>query len=320
MSSRTVSSVLELIGDTPLIHLRKAASGLERDIFAKLELRNPGGSIKDRAAMAMIRAAEEAGFIRPGDTLIEPTAGNTGIGLALVGSQMGYQVILVVPEKFSREKVLLMEALGGRVIRTPTSEGMEGAIRKSRELRENLPRAFIPQQFENPANPQVHYDDTGREIIEDMKGRRIDALVIGSGTGGTFSGVARRVKEAHPGALAYIVEPVGSILGGGARAPYEVEGIGASFYPRTLRWEHADGVITVRDEDSLRMVAHLARTEGLLLGGSSGANYWAAAEVARSLPKNSAVMTVFPDAAERYLSKNILRYVPAGGNGGGGSD
>lgn len=310
MPPRVCQNVLDLVGDTPMLRLSRLAEaeGVVAEIYAKLEFLNPGGSVKDRIAVAMIDDAEARGLIAPGDTLVEPTAGNTGIGLALAGPRRGYRVIVVMPDNMSEEKAALCRALGAEVVRTPAEGKIPAAVEKAQELSETLPRAFILQQFENPANPRVHYEKTGREIYEALGGK-VDAVVVGVGTGGTFTGVAKYLKERIPNLLAYAVEPQGSILGGGEPGAKEVEGIGVSFIPRTLDLEMMDGVITVQDTDAFRMVAQIAKTEGLLVGGSSGAAAEAAARIARRMKPGSVVVTLFPDPAERYLTKNIFRAV-----------
>jgi cysteine synthase A len=297
-----VDSAIDLIGSTPMVRLTRIAPAGRADIYAKLEFMSPGGSVKDRLGLGLILAAEEKGELSAGATIVEPTAGNTGIGLALVGVLRGYRVVLVVPEQFSIEKVKLMEALGGTVVRTPAEEGMQGAIRKSRELAEEIPGAYLPMQFENPDNAAIHYRTTAREIWHQLDGR-LDAAVIGVGTGGTFSGVARFLKDRDPEILCVAVEPNGSILTGGEAGPHEVEGIGVSFIPESLSTELIDECIMVHDDDSFAGCRELARREGLLVGGSSGANFTAALAVARRLGPGRRVVTVFPDTAERYLSK-----------------
>ncbi|MEL7061330.1 MAG: cysteine synthase A [Acidobacteriota bacterium] len=300
-----VRTVLDLIGGTPMIELCRFAPEARAALFAKLEWFNPGGSIKDRAGVGMVDYAERHCLVEPGGTLIEPTAGNTGIGLALAGSQRGYTVILVVPEGYAIEKVKLMEALGGTVVRTPEDEGMQGAIRRARELAQELPNACVPQQFENPGNPGVHERTTACEIWEQLEGR-IDAMVIGVGTGGTFTGVGRYLKEHDPSILCVAVETNGSVLQGGEPGPHEVEGIGTSFIPDVLDREVIDEIVMVHDDDSFATAKRLACDEGLLVGGSSGGNCCAALGVARRLGPGRRVVTIFPDAAERYLSKGRL--------------
>ena len=302
---RVADDITQLVGDTPMLHMRRLPPADCADLFAKLEYLNPGGSIKDRAAIGMIRRAEEQGRLRPGSTILEATAGNTGIGLALIGVNRGYRVILCIPQKFSREKVLLMQALGAEVIRTPDDEGMAGAIRRAQELAAKIPGSFMAGQFANPANPDYHYETTAREIWEQMQGR-LDAVVIGAGTGGTFTGVARFVKERLPQCLAYVVESQGSVLGGGPAGDHRVEGIGSSFIPQTCDLTLADGVIAVRDEDAFRTVRLLAAREGVLGGSSSGAAVFAALQVGKQLGPGKRIVTIIPDSAERYLSKNIF--------------
>jgi len=300
------TSACELIGNTPLLELQRIRPEGRGQVFAKLEYLTPGGSVKDRVGLGLILAAEKSGQLVPGGTVVEPTAGNTGIGLALVAAQRGYRSILVVPERFSVEKQLLMEALGGTVIRTPTSAGMEGAIQKAHEIAAEIPNAYVPQQFENPGNPEIHYRTTGPEIWQQMEGR-VDAVAIGVGTGGTFSGVARFIKEQNPEALCVAVEPNGSTLQGGEPGSHEVEGIGvSSFIPKVLAQELIDEVIMVHDDDSFATARELARLEGVLVGGSAGANTHAALTIARRLGPGKRVVTVFPDAAERYISKGQL--------------
>ncbi|MCI0355436.1 MAG: cysteine synthase A [Acidobacteria bacterium] len=302
---RVADDITELVGETPLLRLRRVVPRGAAEVFAKLEYLNPGGSVKDRAAIGIIRRAEEQGLLREGSTIIEATAGNTGIGLALIGIQKGYRVVLFVPEKFSEEKVMIMKALGAEVIRTPDEEGMQGAITRARAMAATLPGAFTALQFENQANPDYHYQTTAREIFEQMQGQ-IDAVVLGIGTGGTFSGVARFVKERLPRALTVAVETEGSVLGGGKAGPHKVEGIGSSFIPKTYDGSVSDEVLMVTDVDAFDMVLRLAREEGVLSGSSGGAAVFAAVKVATRLGKGKRVVTVIPDSAERYLSKKIF--------------
>ncbi len=302
---RVAESITELVGETPLLHLRRLAPEGSADVFAKLEYLNPGGSIKDRAAIGMIRRAEKEGLLHRGSTIIEATAGNTGIGLALIGVNKGYRVIVCVPQKFSKEKVMLMQALGAEVIRTPDDEGMEGAIRRARDLAAKTPDSFLPLQFENQANPDYHYETTGRELYEQMGGE-VDAVVVGSGTGGTFTGVARYMKEKNPKTLGIAVETQGSVLGGGKPGDHRVEGIGSSFIPKTFDASVADQIIAVSDHDAFRTVSELARIEGVLSGSSGGANVFVALQIAKKLGPGKRVATLIPDSAERYLSKGIF--------------
>jgi cysteine synthase A len=304
-AAATVENVLELVGQTPLLHLNRFRPQGCAEIYAKLEFLNPGGSVKDRTALGMIEAAEAAGRLQPGATIIEPTGGNTGVGLALIGISRGYRVILVVPEKFVGPKTAVMGVLGAEVVLTPTELGMQGAIDRAHELARGISGAFVPQQFENPANPEFHYRTTAAEIHEQL-GRVPDALVLGGGTGGTFTGVARYFKERSATLRAVVVEPQGSVWGGGPAGPHKVEGIGNSFWPAALERSLVDEVRTVADDDAFAMVRELARSEGLLVGGSSGAAAFAAREVARQLGSGRRVVTLFADGFERYLGKGVF--------------
>lgn len=302
---RVAESITELVGETPMLHLRRIVPAGSADIYAKLEYLNPGGSVKDRAAIGMIGRAEREGKLRPGGTIIEATAGNTGIGLALIGVNKGYRVIVCVPERFSEEKMKVMAALGAEVIRTPDTGGMQGAIAKAREIAAQIPDSFVALQFENRANPEFHYETTAPEIYDQMQGR-IDAIAIGIGTGGTFSGVARFLKEKNPRVHTVAVETQGSILQGKPPGPHKVEGIGVSFIPKSFDRHLCDEIIMVSDDDAFATVRELAGKEGVLGGSSSGANVFAAIQVAKRLGAGKRIVTVIPDAAERYLSKNIF--------------
>jgi O-acetylserine dependent cystathionine beta-synthase len=302
---RPVDSVLDLIGNTPMVRLRHIGGGDHADIFVKMELLNPGFSVKDRIGIGMIDRAERDGLLQPGGTIIEPTAGNTGVGLALAGVQKGYRVILCVPENFSIEKREVMKALGGEVILTPKDGGMKAAIAMAEKLASEIEGAYVPQQFANPYNTESHYETTGPEIWEQMDGR-VDAWVAGAGTGGTFTGVARYLLERNADVQCFIVEPQGSILKGGEAGPHEVEGIGAStFIPPVLDMTFATDVIRVDDDPAFDMVARLASGEGILGASSAGANVTAALEVAQRLGRGKRVVTLIPDASERYMSKGI---------------
>lgn len=288
-----------------MVRLRRITTAQDADIFVKLELLNPGFSVKDRIGVGMIERAERAGLLEPGGTIIEPTAGNTGVGLALAGVQKGYRVILCVPENFSMEKREVMRALGGEVVLTPKDGGMKAAIAKAQELALDIEGSYVPQQFANPFNTEAHYETTGAEIWEQMDGR-VDAWIAGAGTGGTFTGVAQYLKERNPAVECYVVEPQGSILKGGEAGPHEVEGIGAStFIPPVLDMTLATDVIRVDDDPAFDMVARLAAEEGILGASSAGANVTAALEVARRLGPGKRVVTIIPDASERYMSKGV---------------
>lgn len=290
-----------------MLHLRKMVPPDTADIYVKLEYLNPGGSIKDRAALGMILRAEREGILKPGSTILEATAGNTGVGLALIGVGRGYKVVLAVPEKFSKEKAMLMEALGAVVYRTPDSEGMEGAIRLVKKLRDEIPGSWLAGQFENAANPDFHYQTTAREIWEQMGGK-VDAIALGAGTAGTFTGVARYFKERSLQTLCVLVESQASVYGGGKSGPHAVEGIGASFIPQTFDRSVCDEVIAVSDRDAFATIKDLAGKEGVLAGSSSGAAVFAAIQLAKRLGPGKRVVTIIPDSAERYLSKDPFHF------------
>jgi cysteine synthase A len=297
--------ITDLVGGTPMLRLKRLTPAGSADIFAKLEYLNPGGSVKDRAAIGIIRRAEQEGKLAPGGTIVEATAGNTGIGLALIGVNRGYKVKLFVPENFSQEKVIIMRALGAEVERTPDQEGMRGAIQRAKEVVARDQTAFMAGQFENMANPDYHYETTAVEIFEQMDGK-LDAVVLGCGTCGTFTGIARYMKEHAPGVRSFAVETQGSVLGGGESGPHKVEGIGASFIPTTFDRSVCDEVIAVSDDDAFATVKLLAAREGVLAGSSGGAAVFAALEVASRLGTGKRVATIIPDSAERYLSKKIF--------------
>ena len=303
---RVADDITQLVGETPMLQLKRLVPTGSAEVFAKLEYLNPGGSVKDRAAIGIIRRAEAEGKLAPGGTIVEATAGNTGIGLALIGVNRGYKVRLFVPEKFSEEKVTIMRALGAEVFRSPDVEGMQGAIRRAKELVAGDPMAFMAGQFENPANPDYHYETTAHEIFEQMDGK-VDAVVLGCGTSGTFSGVARYLKEKSSSPVwGVVVETQGSVYGGGEPGPHKVEGIGASFIPKTFDRSVCDEVIAVSDDDAFDMVKSLAAQEGVLAGSSGGAAVFASLKVARRLGAGKRVVTIIPDSAERYLSKKIF--------------
>ncbi len=302
---RVSDDITDLVGQTPMLRLTRLVPSTSADVFAKLEYLNPGGSVKDRAAIGIIRNAEREGQLQKGGVIVEATAGNTGIGLALIGVNRGYKVALFVPERFSEEKVKIMRALGADVTRTPDEAGMAGAIRQAQALAANTPGAFMAGQFENPANPKYHYETTAEEIFEQMEGR-LDAVVLGSGTAGTFTGVARFMKEKLPRVLTVAVETQGSVLGGGPPGKHKVEGIGASFIPKNFDPSVCDEILMVTDKDAFDTVNRLAATEGVLAGSSGGAAVFGALQVAQRLGAGKRVVTMIPDSAERYLSKHIF--------------
>lgn len=298
------SGVRSLVGRTPLIEITAFPLPNGVRIFAKLESMNPGGSVKDRLGLALIEAGERSGRLLPGGTIVEPTAGNTGIGLAIAAIGRGYRLICVVPEKFSWEKQVLMRSLGAEIVHTPSERGMTGAIERARALAEAIPGAYLPDQFSNPANPEVHYRTTGPEIWEQLAGR-VHVFVAGVGSGGTFMGCARFLKQQNPRIRTVVVEPEGSILGGGPPGPHRTEGIGVEFVPPFLDFAYVDHIYTVRDDDAFRLVAELARREGLLVGSSSGAAFYAALREAEAAPAGTNIVVIFPDSSERYLTKDI---------------
>jgi cysteine synthase A len=302
---RVAENITELVGQTPMLHLRRLEPAGAGEVFAKLEYLNPGGSVKDRAAIGIIQQAERDGRLRPGGTIVEATAGNTGIGLALIGINRGYKVALFVPERFSEEKVIIMRALGAEVVRTPDDEAMLGAIRRAQEYAAKTPGSYMANQFDNPSNPEYHFQTTAEEIFEQMEGR-LDAVVIGSGTAGTFTGVSRFMKKKLPRVLAIAVETQGSILGGGPPGKHKVEGIGASFIPKNFDRSVCDEILMVTDEDAFNTVSNLAAKEGVFSGSSGGANVFASIQVAKRLGAGKRIVTLIPDSAERYLSKKIF--------------
>lgn len=306
MTPGVAESIIDLVGHTPLLHLARFAPPPLADIYAKLEWFSPGGSVKDRAALGMILAAERTGRLKPGATIIEPTAGNTGIGLALIGVARGYRVILCVPEGFALEKMKLMAALGGEIEYVSRESGITGAINKARDLAAQIPDSYIPQQFENRANPDFHEATTAAEIIAQMNGQ-LDAVVIGAGTSGTFVGVSRAVRKINPQVLCVLVEPEGSIYGGRPPGPKKIEGIGQTqFLPEIYDAELADEVLMVMNDEVCATFRRLAKTEGVLGGWSSAAAAAGAYRIAERLGAGKKIVTVFPDGAERYISQGIF--------------
>lgn len=301
----------ELIGNTPLLELQKfsALKGLETPIIAKVEFFNPGGSVKDRIALAMIEDAEQKGILKPGATIIEPTSGNTGVGLALVSAVRGYHLILTMPETMSIERRNLVKAYGAEVRLTSGKDGMSGAIKAANELRDSIPGSVILQQFENPANPQRHYETTGQEIWKDTDGK-IDIIVAGVGTGGTISGIAKALKEKNPNVKIVAVEPASSaVLSGNPAGPHKIQGIGAGFVPKTYAGEYIDEILPVENDAAILTGRQLAQQEGLLVGISSGAAAFAASEIAkRPENKGKKIVALLPDTGERYLSTVLYAF------------
>jgi cysteine synthase A len=299
------ADTMELVGNTPIVHLGRISPQNGAAIYAKLEFLNPGGSIKDRAALGLILDAEQSGRLHPGGTVVEATAGNTGVGLAFIGVRRGYKVALFVPEGFAEEKCILMRGFGATVERTPEDEGMQGAIRRALEFERSVPGAWMARQFDNPANPDFHFRTTAQEILDQME-NRIDGFVAGVGTGGTFTGIARRLRQDLGFVQTVAVETEGSVLQGGTPGKHKVEGIGVSFIPKTFDGTLCDYIVRVSDRDAFDMVRRLATEEGLLGGSSAGANVFASVELARAMLPSQRIVTIIPDSAERYLSKNIF--------------
>ncbi|WP_099157371.1 PLP-dependent cysteine synthase family protein [Virgibacillus ndiopensis] len=297
-------SIKELIGQTPLLEITNFQLPQGVQLYAKLEFYNPGGSVKDRLGQELIADALASGALKEGDTIIEPTAGNTGIGLALAALDKNLSVVFCVPEHFSQEKQLIMQALGAKIVHTPRETGMVGAIEKAKQLVNEIPNSFSPQQFGNPANPRTYYKSLAPEIWNDLKGD-VDVFVAGAGSGGTFMGSAKFLKEQNPTIKNVIVEPEGSIIAGGEPGPHETEGIGMEFLPDYMDYSYMDAVHTVSDENAFDMVAQLAEREGLLVGSSSGSAMYAALQEAKIAKPGTTIVTIFPDGSDRYLSKNI---------------
>ncbi|MFX3631656.1 MAG: cysteine synthase A [Candidatus Pristimantibacillus sp.] len=309
--ARIVQSVIDLIGDTPLVRLNRLVPEGSAEIYVKLEYQNPGASVKDRIAISMVEVAEQEGVIKPGDTIVEPTSGNTGIGLALVAAAKGYKAILVMPETMSIERRNLLRAYGAELVLTPGAEGMNGAVKKAEELAKENPGYFIPQQFKNKANVKVHLETTGPEIVEAINSLdgKLDAFVAGIGTGGTISGVGEVLKKNFEGIKVYAVEPAGSpILSGGQPGPHKIQGIGANFVPDILNREVYDEVITVENEEAFEYARRAAKEEGILVGISSGAAIFAALKVAKELGAGKRVVAIVPSNGERYLSTPLFNF------------
>lgn len=306
--ARIYEDITQAIGHTPLVALRKLSAGLPGRVVAKVESFNPGGSVKDRIGLSMIEAAEREGRLRPGTVIVEPTSGNTGVALAMVAAARGYQLILTMPDTMSVERRSLLAAYGARLELTPGSEGMRGAIRRAQELAATLPDAFIPQQFENPANPAIHRQTTAEEIWQDTDGE-VDVVVGGVGTGGTLTGIGQALKPRRPGLRLVAVEPADSaVLSGNPPGPHKIQGIGAGFIPKVLDRSLLDEVIPVRHEDAFATARRLARLEGILAGISSGAALWAALQVAaRTESAGKLIVVILPDTGERYLSTPLFQ-------------
>jgi cysteine synthase A len=304
---KVANNVSELIGNTPLVRLRRISEESGSNVVAKLEFANPGGSVKDRIGLAMIEAAEREGKIGPDTIILEPTSGNTGIALALVSAARGYKCMLVMPETMSKERRMLLRAYGADLVLTPGVEGMPGAIRRAEELAASDEHYFIPQQFENPANPEIHRRTTAEEIWRDTDGK-VDAIVAGIGTGGTITGVGEVLKERKPDVRCVGVEPDGSpVLSGGAKGPHALQGIGAGFVPKVLNTKIYDEIVRVTNEDAFASARRIAREEGLLVGISSGAAIWAAEQVAnRAESKGKLIVVIVPSNGERYLSTALF--------------
>ena len=313
--TKIYNNVLETIGETPLIKLNRLTQGTSATVVAKLESRNPGGSVKDRICLSMIVEAEKQGLIKPGNTIIEPTSGNTGIGLAMVAAVKGYKLILTMPETMSIERRSLLKAYGAQLVLTPGPDGMGGAIKKAEELAKNTPNSFVPQQFKNLSNPKIHRETTGPEIWTATDGK-VDILVSGVGTGGTITGIAEYIKPLKPEFKAVAVEPAASpVLSGGQKGPHKIQGIGAGFKPDVLRLDLVDEIFKVKDDDAMQTARQLVLKEGLLVGISSGAATFAALEIAkRPENKGKLIVVILPDTGERYLSTVLFQEPPSSTN------
>ncbi|HHD6200434.1 TPA: cysteine synthase A [Staphylococcus aureus] len=308
MAQKPVDNIAQIIGGTPVVKLRNVVDDNAADVYVKLEYQNPGGSVKDRIALAMIEKAEREGKIKPGDTIVEPTSGNTGIGLAFVCAAKGYKAVFTMPETMSQERRNLLKAYGAELVLTPGSEAMKGAIKKAKELKEKH-GYFEPQQFENPANPEVHELTTGPELLQQFEGKTIDAFLAGVGTGGTLSGVGKVLKKEYPNIEIVAIEPEASpVLSGGEPGPHKLQGLGAGFIPGTLNTEIYDSIIKVGNDTAMEMSRRVAKEEGILAGISSGAAIYAAIQKAKELGKGKTVVTVLPSNGERYLSTPLYSF------------
>lgn len=296
-------SMKDLVGNTPMVKLLHAGAGLRSEIFAKLELYNPSGSVKDRIGEYMIREAEQKGTLRKGSTIIEATAGNTGLGVAFAALNKGYHILFVLPEKFSEEKQQLMKALGAELVHTPREKGMQGAVEKAEELRRQISGAISLEQFKNPANPRAHYETTGPEIFTQMAGK-IDYVVLGAGSGGTFTGILSYLKEQDPKIKGVLADPIGSTIGGGKHGDYNIEGIGNDFVADTMNMDLVDEVVKISDAQAFAGSRKLAVSEGIFAGSSSGAAF-AAAEKIAAREEGKHIVVVFPDRGDRYFSEHL---------------
>ena len=308
MAQKPVDNVTQIIGNTPVVKLRNVVDEDAADIYVKLEYQNPGGSVKDRIALAMIEKAEREGKIQPGDTIVEPTSGNTGIGLAFVCAAKGYNAVFTMPETMSQERRNLLKAYGAELVLTPGSEAMKGAIKKAKELKEEH-GYFEPQQFENLANPEIHELTTGPELVDQFEGKQIDAFLAGVGTGGTLSGVGKVLRKEYPNVEIVAIEPEASpVLSGGEPGPHKLQGLGAGFVPDTLNTDIYDSIIKVGNDTAMDMARRVAKEEGILAGISSGAAIYSAIQIAKELGKGKTVVTVLPSNGERYLSTPLYSF------------
>lgn len=298
-------NIQQLIGKTPLVKLEHIEVPEKVQLFAKLEYWNPSGSVKDRIGIYMLQDAERKGILVPGGTIVEATAGNTGLGIAMAALNKGYEIIFVVPTKFSQEKQALLKALGATVINTPRESGMLGAEEKAAELVNEIPGAISLKQFENPANPLAHYETTGKEIYDDLEGK-LDFFIAGAGSGGTYSGIVKYLKEKNPKIKGILADPIGSTMGGGEHADYDIEGIGNDFIPATMDMGLVDGVIKISDTEAFEGARLLAKKEGMFAGSSSGAAMAGAAKLANEIGEGT-IVTLFPDRGDRYFSKNLYK-------------
>lgn len=306
MTRKVVNNISELVGDTPAVRLNRLVSVQDAEVYVKLEYFNPSGSVKDRAASHMIREAEKAGKLKPGATIIEPTSGNTGIGLAMNAAAKGYRTILVMPDNMTKERINILKAYGAQVVLTPAAKRMPGAIEKAKQLLAEIPGSFMPQQFQNEANPEIHRLTTGPEIVQQMDGR-LDVFVATSGTGGTITGTGEYLRKHIPGIRIAVVEPLGSpVLSGGEPGPHKLVGTSPGFVPPILNTGVYDEIVQVSDEDALETTRRLAALEGILVGPSAGASVWTAIQFAHQLGAGKRILCIAPDTGERYLSMDIF--------------